>query len=50
MYLTTFKICHKIYGLDPTRLLNAAELAWQMASKKTNVKIDLLTDIMLSTV
>ena len=35
----------KIYELDPAKFLSAAGLAWEPALKKTNVKLDLLTDI-----
>ena len=39
------KICLKIYHLDPVKFLSAPELAWQAALKKTEVKLELLTDI-----
>ena len=45
MYLRTFKICLKIYELDPAKFLSAPGLARQAALKKTKVKLDLLTDI-----
>ena len=35
----------KIYELDPAKFLSAPVLAWQAASKKTKVKLDLLSDI-----
>ena len=35
----------KIYELDPVKFLSAPGLAWQVALKKTKVKLDLLTDI-----
>ena len=35
----------KIYELDPTKLISAPGLAWQAASKKTKVKLELLTDV-----
>ena len=38
-------ICLKIYKLEPAKSLSAPGLAWQAASKKTEVKLDLLTDI-----
>ena len=38
-------MCLKIYELDPAHFLSATSLAWQAALKKTNVKLDLLTDI-----
>ena len=44
-------MCLEIYELDPAKLLSAPGLAWQAVLKKTEVKLDLLTDInMLSTV
>ena len=33
------------YELDPARFLSAQGLAWQIALKKANVKLQLLTDI-----
>ena len=46
MFLKTFKkICLKIYQLDPAKFLSAPGLAWQAALKKTEVKLELLTDI-----
>ena len=45
------KRCLKIYHLDPVKSLSAPALAWQAALKKTQVKLELLTDIdMLSMV
>ena len=45
------KILLKIYRLDPVKFLSASGLAWQAALKKTEVKLELLTDIdMLLTV
>ena len=38
-------LCSKIYELDPAKFLSAPELAWQVALKKTKVKLDLLIDI-----
>ena len=35
----------KIYELDPVKFISAPGLAWQAALKKTEVKLDLLTDI-----
>ena len=35
----------EIYGLDPSRFLSAPGLAWQTCLKKTNVNLELLTDI-----
>ena len=45
MYLRIFKICLKIYELDPNLFLSAPGLAWQAALKRTKLKLDLLTDI-----
>ena len=38
-------MCLEINQFDPARSLTAPWLAWQAASKKTKVKLDLLTDI-----
>ena len=38
-------ICGNIYELDPAKFLSAPGLAWQAASKKAEVKLELLTDI-----
>ena len=45
MHLRIFKICLKIYELDPNLFLSAPGLAWQAALKRTKLKLDLLTDI-----
>ena len=37
--------CLEIYELDPTKFLPAPGLVCQAASKKTKVKLDLLTDV-----
>ena len=37
--------CTEIYGLDPSHLLSAPELAWKACLKKTNVNLELLTDV-----
>ena len=37
--------CVEIYGLDPFHFLSAPGLARQACLKKTNVKLELLTDI-----
>ena len=37
--------CIGIYGLDPSHFLYAPGLAWQACLKKTNVNLELLTDI-----
>ena len=38
------KMCVKIYHLDPVKFLSATGLAWQAVLKKTEVKLELLTD------
>ena len=38
-------MCLKIYELNSAKFLSAPGLAWQATSKKTKVKLDLLTDI-----
>ena len=38
------KMYLKIYHLDPVKVLSAPGLAWQAALKKTEVKLELLTD------
>ena len=45
MYLRTLKICLEVYEFVPTRFISALRLAWQPALKKTEVQLDLLTDI-----
>ena len=37
-------ICIKVYELDPAHFLSAPGLAWQACLKKTEVKLELLTD------
>ena len=39
------KMWLKIYHLDPAKFLSAPRLAWQAALKKTEVKLDLSTDV-----
>ena len=39
------KICLKIHELDPARFLTGPGLAWEVALKKTKVKLDPLTNI-----
>ena len=36
--------CIKIYGLDPSYFLSSPGLAWQACLKKTEVKLEVLTD------
>ena len=38
-------MCLKIHPFDPAKRLSAPGLAWQTALKKTEVKLQLLTDI-----
>ena len=37
--------CIKVYELDPAHFLSAPGLAWQICLKKTEVKLELLTDV-----
>ena len=37
-------LCIKVYELDPAHFLSFSGLAWQACLKKTNVKLELLTD------
>ena len=37
--------CIEIYGLDPSYFYSAPGLAWQACLKKTELKLELLTDI-----
>ena len=39
------KMCSKIYNLDPVKFLSAPGLAWQATLKKTEVKLELSTDL-----
>ena len=39
------KMYFEIYELDPTEFISSPWLAWQIALKKTEVELDLLTDI-----
>ena len=39
------KMCLKIYHLDLAKFISAPGLAWQAALKKTEIKLELLTDI-----
>ena len=36
--------CLKVYELDPAHFLSLTGLAWQACLKKTNIKLELLTD------
>ena len=38
-------MCLKVYELDSVKFLPVPELAWEAALKKTEVKLELLTDI-----
>ena len=44
MYLKILEICLEIYELDPVYFVSAPGLAWQACLKKTEVKLELLTD------
>ena len=45
MYLKNLRdTCIEIYGLDPSYFLSSPGLAWQACLKKTEVKLELLTD------
>ena len=37
--------CIEIYGLGPSHLLSAPGLAWKACLKKTNVNLEVLTNI-----
>ena len=37
-------MCIKVYELDPANFLTAPGLAWQACLKKTDVKLELLTN------
>ena len=39
------KMCLKLYELDPVKCLSAPGLAWEAALKKTEITLELLTDI-----
>ena len=39
------RMCLKLYHLDPVKFRSAPGLAWQAASNKTEVKLELLIDI-----
>ena len=39
------RMCLKIYHLDPVKFLSGPGLAWRATFKKTEVKLELLTDI-----
>ena len=39
------KMCTRIYQLDPAYFISTPSLAWQACLKKTNVKLELLTDV-----
>ena len=39
-----YHLCIEIYGLDPSYFHSAPGLAWKACSKKTDLKLELLTD------
>ena len=45
LYVQTDTSCSDIYALDPSHFLFAPGLAWQACLKKTNVNLELLTDV-----
>ena len=47
MFLKILETCIKVYELDPAHFLSAPGLAWQACLKKTGVKLELFTDVML---
>ena len=38
-------MCVKVYQLDPAHFLSAPGLAWQACLKKTDVELELITDV-----
>ena len=44
MFSKTGKLCLKIYHFDRAKFHSAPGLAWQAAFKKTELKLELLTD------
>ena len=38
-------MCLKLYHLDPIKFISAPRIAWQAALKKTEVKLELLSDV-----
>ena len=45
MFMKNLEKCIEIYGLDPSYFYSAPGLAWQACLKKTEVKLELLSDI-----
>ena len=43
LYLQSGK-CFEVYELDPVHFLSLRRLAWQASLKKTNIKLELLTE------
>ena len=41
-------MCIKIYNLDPAKFFSTPGLAWQTALKKSEVKLEILIDIVLA--
>ena len=39
------EMCSKLFHLDPVKFFSDPALAWKAAFKKTEVKLELLTDI-----
>ena len=44
VFETFRKVCMKMYEVDPAYFLSAPRLAWNACLKKTEVKLELLTD------
>ena len=38
-------MCIKVYELDPAHFLSAPELAWQACLKKTELELELITNV-----
>ena len=48
IYLKIFRnMCIKVYELDPAHFLSAPGLAWQACLKKTDVKLELLANLVM---
>ena len=46
MFLKNLRnMCNKVYELDPAHFLSAPGLAWRACLKKTEVELELITDV-----
>ena len=45
VFTTLQNECHDIYGLDLAHFLSAPGLAWQASLRKSEIKLELLTDV-----